>query len=74
MAQVQQKVYLISEEQRAALLNYLQERPFKEVATGIQFLLNSPTATLNVEAPDSEETESSGEAIPAEVVEVPVAA
>jgi hypothetical protein len=43
----QQKVYLITETQRDALLSYLQERPYKEVAAGIEFLLNATTATLN---------------------------
>lgn len=42
-----QKVYLITEAQRDALLSYLQERPYKEVAAGIEFLLNATTATLN---------------------------
>jgi|LakMenE01Jun11ns_1017448.scaffolds.fasta_scaffold8354971_1 hypothetical protein len=43
-----QKVYLITEPQRDALLSYLQERPYKEVAAGIEFLLNATTATLNI--------------------------
>ena len=43
----QQKVYLITEAQRDALLSYLQERPYKEVAAGIEFLLNATTATLS---------------------------
>ena len=48
MTTSQQKVYLITEPQRDALLSYLQERPYKEVAAGIEFLLNATTATLNV--------------------------
>ena len=47
MTTSQQKVYLITEPQRDALLSYLQERPYKEVAAGIEFLLNATTATLN---------------------------
>ncbi|MBD2152822.1 hypothetical protein H6F44_22310 [Pseudanabaena sp. FACHB-1277] len=43
----QQKVYLITDTQRDALLSYLQERPYKEVAAGIEFLLNATTATLS---------------------------
>jgi hypothetical protein len=66
----QQKVYLITETQRDALLSYLQERPYKEVAAGIEFLLNATTATLNAssdtpaapeaapEAPEESESES----------------
>ena len=41
----QQKVYLITDTQRDALLSYLQERPYKEVAAGVEFLLNATTAT-----------------------------
>jgi len=47
MTASQQKVYLITEPQRDALLSYLQERPYKEVAAGIEFLLNATTAMLN---------------------------
>ncbi len=43
----QQKVYLLTEAQRDALLSYLQERPYKEVAAGIEFLLNATTAMLS---------------------------
>jgi len=43
----QQKVYLLTETQRDALLSYLQERPYKEVAAGIEFLLNATTAMLS---------------------------
>ncbi len=49
----QQKVYLITDTQRDALLSYLQERPYKEVAAGVEFLLNATTATLS----SSSETE-----------------
>jgi len=64
----QQKVYLITEAQRDALLSYLQERPYKEVAAGIEFLINATTATLNTssdntpdapsESPEEPQTES----------------
>ncbi len=54
MTQVKQTVYLISEQQRSALLNYLQDRPFREVAAGIQFLMNAPTAALNVDVPEDQ--------------------
>ena len=56
MTTSQQKVYLITEPQRDALLSYLQERPYKEVAAGIEFLLNATTATLN--APSSSDDPS----------------
>ncbi|MEM7578443.1 MAG: hypothetical protein AAF316_01090 [Cyanobacteria bacterium P01_A01_bin.80] len=61
MAQVQQKVYLISEEQRNALLNYLLNRPYKEVASGVEFLNNAPTTTVNIEVPDEELKKASAE-------------
>jgi len=64
----QQKVYLITEAQRDALLSYLQERPYKEVAAGIEFLINATTATLNTtsdsnpdastESPEEPQTET----------------
>jgi hypothetical protein len=54
MAQVQQKVYLLTEQQRDALLNYLLNRPYREVATGVQFLNNAPTTILNIEVPDEQ--------------------
>lgn len=57
MTTSQQKVYLITESQRDALLSYLQERPYKEVAAGIEFLLNATTATLN--APSGDDDSSS---------------
>lgn len=56
METTQQKVYLLSASQRDALLSYLQERPYKEVANGIQFLLNAPTATLNVQSNEDGDT------------------
>jgi hypothetical protein len=52
----QQKVYLLTEAQRDALLSYLQERPYKEVAAGIEFLLNATTAMLSVQSEDTEAT------------------
>lgn len=54
MAKIQQKVYLITEQQRDALLNYLLERPYREVATGVQFLNNAPTTLVNIEVPQTE--------------------
>jgi len=36
------KKFIITEEVVKGLLNYLQERPFKEVAQGIQTLINLP--------------------------------
>ncbi|MDX2257030.1 MAG: hypothetical protein NW214_16065 [Pseudanabaenaceae cyanobacterium bins.39] len=54
MTVTQQKVYLITEPQRDALLAYLQERPYKEVASGIDFLLNATTAMLSVN-PETEQ-------------------
>jgi hypothetical protein len=53
MTTTQRTVYLIAEQQRNALLNYLQDRPYREVAGGIQLLLNAPTAKIDVEMPDS---------------------
>ncbi|MEB3295181.1 MAG: hypothetical protein VKJ24_18665 [Synechococcales bacterium] len=58
MASVERTVYLISEQQREALLGYLQERPYREVAAGIQFLLNAPTASVNVDMPETSSLES----------------
>ena len=55
MAQVKQKVYLITEQQRDGLLNYLLNRPYKEVAAGVEFLNNAPTTTVNIEVPDEVE-------------------
>lgn len=54
MAQVQQKVYLVTEQQREALLNYLLNRPYREVANGVQFLNSAPTTMLNIEVPDEQ--------------------
>lgn len=53
MATVKRSVYLVSEQQRNALLNYLKERPYQEVASGIQMLLNAPTAQVDVEMPEA---------------------
>jgi hypothetical protein len=49
MPQIQKKVYLITQEQRDALLNYLLNRPYREVATGVEFLNNAPTTMVNLE-------------------------
>ncbi|HEY9620517.1 MAG TPA: hypothetical protein V6C78_09110 [Crinalium sp.] len=81
MANVKRTVYLLTEQQRDALVNYLQDRPFREVASGIQFLINAPTAVLNVESPDEEQSTQDGavtsesstlEAVPAIAEPVPV--
>jgi hypothetical protein len=69
MATVQRPVYLISEQQRTALLGYLQDRPYREVAAGIQFLLNAPTANLNVDVPEEELAQLSEEATATEAEE-----
>lgn len=73
MSQVEQTVYLISEPQRNALLDYLQNRPFKEVAAGIQFLLNAPTAKIKVDASESSEAVQVAEAGTAEPIEIAAA-
>ncbi|MEA5569031.1 hypothetical protein [Anabaena sp. UHCC 0399] len=54
MTQVQQKVYLLTEQQRDALLNYLLNRPYREVAAGVEFLNNAPTTMLNIDLPDEQ--------------------
>ncbi|MGF1481603.1 MAG: hypothetical protein ACFB4I_19320 [Cyanophyceae cyanobacterium] len=56
MATVKQKVYLITEQQRNALLNYLQNQPYREVALAVQFLAKAPSSEISLEAPD-EQTE-----------------
>ncbi|BDI15153.1 hypothetical protein ANSO36C_09550 [Nostoc cf. commune SO-36] len=61
MTKVKQKVYLITEQQRDALLNYLLNRPYREVASGVQFLTNAPTTVLNVDVPEEESTDISVE-------------
>jgi hypothetical protein len=61
MTTTKRTVYLISEQQRNALLNYLQDRPYREVAMGIQLLMNAPTAKVDVELPDDPAEESNGE-------------
>jgi hypothetical protein len=52
MTTVKQKVFLITEDQRDGLMNYLMNRPYAEVANGVQFLTNAPTTILNVELPE----------------------
>jgi hypothetical protein len=52
MAKVEQAIYCITEPQRNALLKYLLDRPYREVAIAVQFLTNAPTAFVNVEVPD----------------------
>lgn len=54
MTKVKQKVYLVTEQQRDALLNYLLNRPYREVAGGVQLLSNAPTTVLNLEVPEDE--------------------
>jgi len=61
MAKVKQKVYIVTEQQRDALLNYLLNRPYREVASGVQFLTNAPTTVLNVDVPEEESTSLSAE-------------
>lgn len=58
METVKRSVYLVSEQQRNALLNYLKERPYQEVASGIQMLLNAPTAQVDVEIPETSAPQS----------------
>jgi hypothetical protein len=75
MAKVKQTVYLITEQQRDAIIGYLQNRPYREVASGIQFLMNAPTAVLNVDMPEDAQSPEMGEATGVEQqVEEPVAA
>lgn len=54
MSKVKQKVYLVTEQQRDALLNYLLNRPYREVAGGVQFLSNAPTTVLDLEVSEDE--------------------
>lgn len=69
MAKVKQKVYLVTEQQRDALLNYLLDRPYREVAGGVQLLTNAPTTTLNVEVPEEESPEVDSEQPDTETIE-----
>ena len=62
MAKVKQTVYLITEQQRDAIVSYLQNRPYREVASGIQFLVNAPTAVLNVDTPEEGQSVEMGAA------------
>ena len=52
MSKVKQKVYLMTEQQRDALLNYLLNQPYREVAGGVQFLTNAPSTVLNLDVPE----------------------
>ncbi len=54
MVKVKQKVYLITEQQRNGLLNYLLNRPYREVAGAIQLLAKAPTTEINLEVPDEQ--------------------
>lgn len=54
MATVKQKVYLISEKQREALLNYLLDRPYREVAIAVQILAKAPSTNVDIEVPDED--------------------
>lgn len=54
MTKVKQKVYVVTEQQRDALLNYLLNRPYREVAGGVQFLSNAPTTILDLEVSEDE--------------------
>ncbi|MBI1240024.1 hypothetical protein [Umezakia ovalisporum] len=60
MPQIQKKVYLITQEQRDALLNYLLNRPYREVATGVEFLNNAPTTMVNLQVTDEQLKSMSG--------------
>jgi hypothetical protein len=64
MPQIQKKVYLITQEQRDALLNYLLNRPYREVATGVEFLNNAPSTMINLQVPDEQLESISGETQP----------
>lgn len=55
MATLKRSVYLLSEQQRNALLSYLQNRPYREVASGIEMLMKAPTAKVDVEIPEGSE-------------------
>ncbi|MBD2449691.1 hypothetical protein H6G76_21475 [Nostoc sp. FACHB-152] len=54
MPEVKQRVYLLTEQQRDALLNYLLNRPYREVAPGIEFLNKAPSTILNIEIPEEQ--------------------
>jgi len=69
MAQVKQKVYLITEQQRDGLLNYLLNRPYKEVAAGVEFLNNAPTTMVNIEVPNELKNTASSEESKKEIEE-----
>lgn len=78
---VEQKVYLLTEEQRDGLMNYLMNRPYREVANGVQFLTNAPSTILNVELPEQSanldaisdaDQESKPETVPFSTDETPV--
>ncbi len=64
MPQIQKKVYLITQEQRDALLNYLLNRPYREVAAGVEFLKNAPNTMINLQVPDEQLESISGETQP----------
>jgi hypothetical protein len=66
MTTTKRTVYLISEQQRNALLNYLQDRPYREVTAGIQLLLNAPTAKIDVEVPEMQSNEDKAGDVPEE--------
>ena len=50
------KKFQITQEQVNAILNYLAERPFKEVAAGIQMLNSLPEAQEEAQPSESEAT------------------
>ena len=54
MTRVKQTVYLMTEQQRDVLLNYLLNRPYREVAGAIQFLGKAPKTEINLEVPDEQ--------------------
>lgn len=51
----------MTEQQRDALLNYLLNQPYREVAGGVQFLTNAPSTILNLEVPEEGNADISAE-------------
>lgn len=69
MPTVQRKVYLLTEEQRDGLMNYLMNRPYHEVANGVQFLTGAPSTILNIEVPEEQSASSDAEQVSKSVSE-----
>ena len=51
---------LISEAQRAALIDYLSKQPYQDVAAGIAFLRDAPTVNINLAMLSSQAAEEGG--------------